>query len=115
MGRTGLVRTGAVVATLVVGAVALGLWGGEHERLDGYRISGDNSIIVEGERGEGDWSRVVRVEESSTTVAVTVKTLTVPFVGRSAVGYPTEFTIQLNQPLGDRAVTDGFAELPERP
>lgn len=98
---------------LVVGGLIL--WGGAHERLDSYRRSGDTTIVVEGERGGGDWSRVMSVEESPTSVTVIVRTLSVPLLPRSAVGYPTEFTIRLSQPLGDRIVTDGMSELPERP
>lgn len=105
----------AALAGMVLVIGGLILWGGEHERLDSFRRSGDLTIILEGERGEGDWSRVVSVDESPGSVTVVVRTLSFPLLPRSAVGYPTVFTIQLAQPLGVRTVTDGLTELPERP
>lgn len=105
----------SALAGAVLGIGGLVLWGGEHDRLDSFRRSGETTIIVEGVRGEGDWSRVVSVDESPSSVTVVVRTLSVPLLPRSAVGYPTEFTIQLGQPLRGRSVTDKISELPERP
>lgn len=114
---TAKVRLVALAALLTI-LTALGAWliafGGSRERLDSFRRSGETTLVVQGERGEGDWSRVVSVEETATSVTVTVKTLSIPLLPRSAVGYPTEFIIELDAPLGDRLVTDGFGELSER-
>lgn len=107
---------GVVVATglVIVGGTYVAA-GGAPVRVDSYRLARDSTIVVEAERGTGDWVRLTDLEESDTQVRVTVKRVSIPFFGRTGVGIPVYFTIDLEQPLGDRVVEDGFGDVLHRP
>lgn len=79
----------------------------------GPSASGRSPVDQDPNRGGSVFANYV--DESSSSIVITVKTLSVPFLPRSAVGYPIEFTIELDAPLGERTVSDGYSDLRETP
>jgi len=71
-----------------------------------YRLDTDRALIVAAQTGPLTWTAVTSVVETPTTVTVTVGRLGPPL---SWFSYDaTELLIILDNPLGDRAVVDGF-------
>jgi hypothetical protein len=54
------------------------------------------------------------VVESDSEVVISVKRLSIPLLGRTGAAVPVEFVVELERPLGDRIVNDGFGEVLRR-
>ena len=68
-----------------------------------------DTIVIQSLTGEGQWTRITNVVESATEVRVSIRALTWPTGTLSTlVGLPIEWKLDLEDPLGDRAVHDGF-------
>lgn len=93
------------------GLAALG--GGKPLPADFYQLADPDTIIVTGVTGEGRWTRITNVIESSTEVRVAIRSLQWPGT-HVGIGHQVHWTLNLRQPLGDRTVTDGFSELSRR-
>lgn len=93
------------------GLAALG--GGRPLPADYYRLGDPDTIIVTGVTGQGQWTRITNVSESSSEVRITIRSLRWPGTYVD-IGYPVEWTLDLSGPLGARAVNDGFNDLPLR-
>ncbi len=91
----------ALIAVLAVGVVRLA---DRRLTIGYYRLVGDRTLVVgAGVAGHTFWARLTGVDESPTTVTVTVSEL-VPIV--SNTHSPTEFVVELRDPLGSRTVID---------
>jgi hypothetical protein len=91
------------------GVPALG--GGQLVPAVSYRLVDEDTIEIIGLTGEGAWSRITNVVESSTEVRVAIRVLYWPG-SYTAQGVRTEWTVHLAAPLGNRIVSDGFQNLP---
>jgi hypothetical protein len=112
MSRKLLVGIGlAVVVGVIVVYVASG---GSPMRVDSYTVEGPTTIVVEAEKGGGEWVQLTDVVESESEVLITVKRLSVPLLGRSGAAVPVYFTVELDAPLGERSVNDGFGDVLRR-
>ena len=112
MRRTRPLLIAVVLGALAVAVAVVVLLGGDRQRLNWYQVAGDAMLAVEAEEGQGDWTRVTSVEETDDAVEITVKSLSVPFVPRPAIAFPIELLVELDRPLGDRTVLDGYSEVP---
>jgi hypothetical protein len=72
-----------------------------------YRVIDQQTIGVETTGSDATWTRVTSVDETSTSVTITVSSLTAPFVLSNDMASFLELTVKLNSPLGDRTVIDG--------
>jgi hypothetical protein len=111
-------RRRRVVLASVAVLVAIGVAGvlvapaiGSIEVIDYYRVDDAKVLTVGVVSGPGTWTRVTQVDESPSTVVVTVRSVSVPFVAGSAVGQRLELEVALSQPLADRKVLDGTGHL----
>jgi hypothetical protein len=99
----------AVIPVLVVVAVRL---------LDSaswiyyYRIVNDQTLVVGTVEGPGAWTRVTSIDETPSTITVTVSSLLVRLGAGTSVGIPVESVAKLHDPLRDRTVVDGNSGLP---
>jgi hypothetical protein len=117
----------AIIAGVLAGALATGgIWLASHLLgrdwdavsegqaipADYYTRIDDDTIVVAGTTGRGQWTRITNVEESSTEVSLTIRALSLP--GSSTlVGHRISWTVDLSEPLGSRIVRDGFQVVPE--
>ena len=76
-------------------------------RIDYYRVLDPQMLGVETTGGEGSWTRITSVVETSSSVTIEVSSLSVPFLPGTADGSFLELGVRLSQPLGTRAVIDG--------
>jgi hypothetical protein len=104
---------GLIGAGIGVAIVAHAASGGSPMRVDSYTVEGPTTIVIQADGGSGTWLRLTDVEESSTEVRITVKRISVP-LPRTAAAVPIYFVVELDDPLGDRVVTDGFGEVLRR-
>jgi hypothetical protein len=91
------------------GLVALG--GGQLVPAVAYHVVDGDTIQVIGLSGEGAWSRITNVVESTTEVRVAIRVLHWPG-SYTAQGIRTAWIVHLATPLGNRSVSDGFQNLP---
>jgi hypothetical protein len=104
-----------VVAVGVVGTLAAPVLGSV-DVIDYYRVADGNVLTVGVVSGAGTWTRVTQVDESASSVIVTVRSLSIPFLAGSAVGHRLELEVALSQPLADRSVIDATGHsVPEQP
>lgn len=108
----------AAVAVGVVAVSVVGLWivrpGGEPRVLRYYRLVDEDTLIVGTETTSGEEIRVTEVVESADAVTITVRGFTVIFGPTAPVGVPVELRVDLDAPLGNRAVFDPHHDVPRR-
>jgi hypothetical protein len=76
-------------------------------RIDYYRVLDPQTIGVETTGGEGSWTRITSVVETSSSMTIEVSSLSVPFLPGTTDGSFLELGVRLSQPLGTREVIDG--------
>jgi hypothetical protein len=69
------------------------------------RVTSPTALVVGVVGGNGSWTRVTSVEETASAVRITVKRTNVP-LPNDGTGIPTELTVTLREPLGNRTVID---------
>jgi hypothetical protein len=106
-----------LIGLTVMGVLALGgtyvASGGSPTRVESYAVEGPSTIVIEALTGSGAWVRLTDVVESDDEVVVTVRRLSLPFPG-TAAGVPIHFVVELDEPLADRVVSDGFGPVLRR-
>lgn len=112
MRRKRLIGLGVAGVLLLAGAYVAS--GGSPMRVDSYTLEGPSTLVIEAVGGRGAWLRLTDVVESDTEVRITVKRVSIPLLGRTAIGIPEHFVVELDEPLGDRVVNDGFGEVLRR-
>ena len=105
-----------MLALVGVLAVAVAVWllvlePGDERVIDDYVLIGPDTLRVATIAGDGAWTRVTEVTETSNEVHLTVKSFAWP-LSMADIGQRVEMDVQLAEPLGDRRVTDGFHEIP---
>lgn len=96
-----------IAVLLVIGVLAALVLIGRPTRVEWYGVQDEDTIIVGvtgGGSGTWTWVREVAVSEDAVSLVVRTVSLPVPLAG---VGYPLQLTVELGEPLGDRAVVDG--------
>ena len=101
----------ALAAALFLGAAALAIGYllfviGPHP-IDWYRLDAPDLLTVDVTTGPVAWTWVSDVTETPTRVTITVKSFDLALGPGSAVGYPRQLSVHLQQPLGSRPVYDG--------
>lgn len=113
-------------AIAVIALAALGLWlafrdggqglsalgGGQLVPAHAYDVIDADTIVVASLTGQGAWTRITNVVESASEVRVSIRFLRWPMGTFTNEGYPIEWTLDLNDPLGDRVVHDGIHPVP---
>lgn len=88
---------------------------GTVDNVNYYKPVDDRHFIVGVITGSGTWTRVTEINETTSSVVVTVRSLSFPFLPGSASGRYQEFTVSLVQPLGTRTVVDATGyEVPRK-
>lgn len=97
----------AIVAVVVIafGVVVLPT-AGQVSAIDWYRVDSSTAMTVSVTTGSFRWVRVTDTKEGETSVTVTVRDFEIQMPG-SSIGHPTELSVALTAPLGDRTVLDG--------
>ena len=94
----------AIAAVLIIGFVILRP--GAPVPIGYYRLVDGDTIIVGVDSSEDGETRVTSVEETQASVTITVQWFSSSILSRAGVGIPMEFTVDLQEPLGDREVRD---------
>lgn len=99
------------IVLLVVLALTMGWLGllDASARIVYYRVIDDHTVAVGAETGPSFWARVTTLTETSSSVVVGVSTIRAPVA--SIGGDPVELTVNLHDPIGDRAVIDASSGL----
>lgn len=107
---SGLLTLAAVATVaLVVAAAGFVLQGIDSVRfIDWYRVDQPSELTVAVTTGSSGWWRVTAVQETATSITITVRSLEFQFGPQSGVGHTRELAVHLAQPLGDRVVLDGL-------
>ena len=103
-----------------LGIAAAGLWIvinslGDVRLIDAYSPVDDDTILIHSSAGQGAWTRVTDVTETSDRVTVTVKSFHFSLGYSASVAYPLSLTVELATRLGDRRVFDAHHEVPAAP
>ena len=102
--RRWTVFVGAAVIFVAAIVALVFVFGDRPTHIDYYRVTGDRTLVVGTTTGPAKWTRTV-VQENPASVTITVRAYDVG--PGSAVGYPVEMNVVLEQPLGGRHVLDG--------
>ena len=100
-------RRWVVLVGLVIFAVFAVRLGDVADPIWGYRVIDERTIDVQTITGPNTWTRVTSVDETATTVTVSVSTIRVPL---PLAGYGDDLLwlrVVLREPLGNRQVFDG--------
>ena len=65
------------------------------------------TLVIAVEIDNGSWTRVTSVDETATTVTITVRALPPPIRNGTGGGQGVEFIVKLRDPIGSRTVVDG--------
>ncbi len=112
MSRKRLIGIGLATAVLIVLIYIAS--GGSPMRVDSYTVEGPSTIAVVAEKGRGDWVQLTDVVESEDEVLITVKQLEIPLLAGPADAELVRFVVELESPLGERIVNDGYGEVLRR-
>jgi hypothetical protein len=105
MSRSGCIVTGALAAAALAGGFVL--VGGRQVALEYVRLVEPDVLVVEVTTGEVAWIRLAGVDETASTVAITLLSYEPSFIPHSAIGISRQVRVELRQPLGDRLVRAG--------
>ena len=98
-----------VVLAILVGLLVVGRWLDRSQPIQSYRVIDDRTIAVEVDASSPQWTRITGVTETSDRVIVSVSSLIFPWPQAEAgVGTSEELLVTLSQPIGSRAVIDGY-------
>ena len=75
--------------------------------LEYYRVIDDRTLTVGTAEGHNAWTRVTAVDETPTTVRITIGSLLIQLGPRTADALAVETEVKLHDPIGDRSVIDG--------
>ena len=89
-----------VLAPVLVVEIALD----RPQQVEWYRQVDADSLAITVRSGWLDWTRVTRVDQTSDTIEIGVKSLRLPLPGTG--GDTKEITLDLDLPLDDRVVVD---------
>jgi len=82
--------------------------------IDVYRVVDQRTLVLVTHSGWLDWTRVTSVVETPTSVTIQLKDFRWDFFLPGTGGQPTDFTVTLSAPLGDRQVIDASTGQPIR-
>ena len=96
----------AILVALLLGAIRLQ---DQPTTIYYYRLADEQTLVVGTTVGPWAWMRVTSVNETPSTVTITVSSLLAPMGGSYG---RLELLVKLAAPLGSRAVVDGGTGLP---
>ena len=76
-----------------------------------YRVVNDQTLSVGTIEGHNAWTRVTALDESPTSVTITVSSFLFQLGPGTADGVPVVTEVKLHDPIGTRAVVDGSSGL----
>jgi hypothetical protein len=82
--------------------------------IDYYRVIDDQTLSVGTVEGHGAWTRVTALDETPTTVTITVGSFLFQLGPGTAEGLLVATEVKLHDPIGDRSVIDGSSGLSVR-
>ncbi len=98
-----------VVVFVVIGLVVVSIRGSDRAvRINYYRVVDQQTLVIGAETDNASWTtRVTSVDETATTVTITVRELPAPIWNGTGGGQGIEFIVKLRDPIGSRTVVDG--------
>ena len=79
--------------------------------IEYYRVLDDRTLSVGTVEGHNAWTRVTALDETATTITITVSSLLLQIGAGTADGVPIVTEVKLHDPIGTRAVVDGSTGL----
>ena len=108
-------RRFVVVIGLIVVLVVLSFRALDHpSTIEYYRVVDDRTLSVGTAEGHNAWTRVTALDETPTTVTITVSSFLLQIGAHTADALLVETEVKLHDPIGTRSVIDGSNGMPVR-
>jgi hypothetical protein len=106
----------SLLALALVALMGVGFWvlqpGSGPIVVDSYRVADDDTLVISVMEGSASEARVTEVTETADSVTIVVREVSLVFGPTAGTTSPTELIVDLEVPLGDRAVFDPHHAVP---